>query len=145
MTRGAKPGHPYWPRKDGREPGLQFKPGHKYLGPNPGNKAGRKITIKGETKAALELAKESMPEIYRLMICRAKGELPDTPQSVQQQASEYLSDRVYGKRQSLEGNALPLVRLIGRIIIEDALEGRPFKEIQAVAIAERSIVDGDGG
>lgn len=72
-------------------------PGHPRLNNEPGHCGGAPKTIKGQIRDALAEAEADMPEIYAVMRQRAKGEIPDCPQAVQQAAAEYLSDRIYGK------------------------------------------------
>ena len=87
------------PKSNGR-----FVKGHPFYKSTTGIKNGRKRTIKREVKDALSLAQDALPSIILSMIERAQGKNNESAQ-VQQAASEYLCDRIYGRPNQPLSNA----------------------------------------
>jgi hypothetical protein len=80
-----------------RDKNGRMLPGHPFFPSQTGKKNGRPRSLKRQVMDELGIARDNLPGIATRMIQRATGELPDTPQAVQQAASEYLWDRIYGK------------------------------------------------
>ncbi len=77
------------------------------------NVGGAPKSLRTEIKDAHAIAEDAMPDIFKAMIARAKGEV-DCPPAVRQAASEYLADRIYGKPNQPLSNAgnMPLIAFI---------------------------------
>ena len=73
----------------------RFRKGHPALNVKPGHVGGHPKTPAREVRDALKIAEDAMPEIILAMIARTLD--PNVPVAVQQAASEYLCDRIYGK------------------------------------------------
>jgi hypothetical protein len=115
----------------GRNEAGHFVKGHPDFVKAAGVKAGRPKEMKRQVKDALAIAQDAMPQIIASMIVRAQGGTPDAPVplNIQQQAAEYLMDRIYGRAKQqteLTGSALGPVQIT--VVYRDKGEGKPRSE-----------------
>lgn len=111
----------------GKDSKGRFVKGHPFFKSPNGVKNGAKKTIAGEVRDALKVAEDAMPEIYLAMIKRAL----DPHDKDAQRASEYLSDRIYGKpNQPISSDTPAIMTFVfiqpdgTRITAREALEQR---------------------